>query len=43
MQGKYDEAADAMLASRWAQQTPDRAKRLSDQMRDGAWRFAPNT
>lgn len=38
--GKYPEAAAAMLDSRWAQQTPARAKRLSDQMRDGAWRYA---
>jgi lysozyme len=38
--GKYAEAADAMLLSRWAEQTPNRAKRLSDQMRDGAWRYA---
>lgn len=38
--GKYSEAADAMLLSKWAQQTPARAKRLSDQMRDGKWRFA---
>jgi lysozyme len=42
-QGKYDEAADAMLESRWAQQTPERAKRLSDQMRGGQWVFAPGS
>lgn len=35
--GKYTEAADAMLASKWATQTPARAKRLSDQMRSGQW------
>jgi lysozyme len=40
-QGKYAEAADAMLQSKWAGQTPERAKRLSDQMRDGQWRYAP--
>jgi lysozyme len=39
-QGKYTEAADAMLHSKWAGQTPERAKRLSDQMRDGQWRYA---
>lgn len=38
--GKYAEAADAMLASRWAEQTPARAKRLAAQMLDGQWRFA---
>lgn len=38
--GKYAEAADAMLLSRWAEQTPARAKRLSDQMRDGVWKYA---
>ena len=39
--GKYTEAADAMLQSKWAGQTPERAKRLSDQLRDGQWRYAP--
>lgn len=38
--GKYADAADAMLQSQWAHQVPARAKRLSDQMRDGAWRYA---
>jgi lysozyme len=38
--GKYEEAADAMLLSRWAEQTPKRAKRMSEQMRDGRWRYA---
>lgn len=38
--GKYAEAADAMLASKWATQTPERAKRLSAQMRTGQWVFA---
>lgn len=38
--GKYAEAADAMLDSQWSKQTPARAKRLSDQMRDGSWRYA---
>lgn len=40
-QGKYAEAADAMLQSRWAEQTPARAKRLATQMRSGQWQFAP--
>lgn len=34
----YTDAADEMLKSKWATQTPERAKRLSDQMRDGNWR-----
>jgi len=40
-QGQYSQAADAMLQSKWAQQTPNRAKRLSDQMRSGTWQYAP--
>jgi lysozyme len=38
--GKYPEAAAAMLDSTWAKQTPARAERLSKQMADGRWRFA---
>ena len=37
-QGAYENAADAMLKSKWASQTPARAQRLSEQMRDGEWR-----
>jgi lysozyme len=37
--GKYENAAAAMLESLWAQQTPARAKRLSDQMRSGLWQY----
>lgn len=37
--GRYVEAADAMLQSRWAEQTPARAERLSDQMKTGKWVF----
>lgn len=33
--GQYDRAADGMLQSLWARQTPDRAKRLSEMMRTG--------
>lgn len=36
--GKYEEAADGMLNSKWATQTPERAKRLSEQMRTGQWK-----
>jgi len=35
--GEWDKAADAMLQSKWAKQTPARAKRHSDQMRTGVW------
>lgn len=35
--GDYDSAATGMLNSLWAKQTPDRAKRLSKQMRTGEW------
>lgn len=36
--GKYAEAADQMLKSKWAEQTPARAKRLSEQMKIGEWK-----
>jgi lysozyme len=39
--GRYDEAATAMLQSKWAQQTPERAERMAEQMRTGKWQFAP--
>lgn len=35
--GKYDEAAQQMLKSLWAQQTPARALRIAEQMRTGVW------
>lgn len=38
--GKYESAASAMLESKWAQQTPNRAKRMSDQMKTGIWQYA---
>ncbi|MCR4300779.1 MAG: hypothetical protein NUV51_04140, partial [Sulfuricaulis sp.] len=41
--GDYERAADGMLQSLWASQTPARAKRLSEQMRSGAWQFTPGT
>lgn len=40
-QGKYVEAAAGMMQSKWATQTPERTKRLSDQMAAGVWQFAP--
>lgn len=36
---KYAEAADQMLSSKWARQTPARAQRLATQMRSGKWQF----
>jgi lysozyme len=35
--GQYDEAAMEMADSLWAQQTPERAKRLAKQMLTGEW------
>jgi lysozyme len=40
-EGKYENAAHAMLQSRWAQQTPERAQRIAEQMRTGLWQYAP--
>lgn len=36
---EYDKAADNMMLSKWATQTPGRAKRLSEQMRSGNFVF----
>ena len=35
--GQYALAAKGMLASKWAQQTPDRARRMAKQMETGEW------
>jgi len=35
--GLYEKAAAQMLQSLWASQTPERAKRLSEQMKTGEW------
>ena len=35
--GLYDEAADNMLKSLWAKQTPNRANEMAEQMRTGKW------
>ena len=35
--GRYADASKAMLKSKWATQTPERAKRLAKQMEDGSW------
>lgn len=36
--GRYYEASQSMLKSKWATQTPERALRLADQMKGGQWR-----
>lgn len=36
--GLYDKAAAQMLESLWATQTPERAKRLAEQMKTGEWK-----
>lgn len=36
-QGDYGGAATGMLASRWASQTPNRARRAAEAMRTGRW------
>lgn len=36
--GRYATAAQSMLASKWATQTPERAHRLSEQLAHGVWR-----
>lgn len=36
-QGQWNDAADNMLKSKWAQQTPNRAKRHADQLRSNSW------
>lgn len=36
--GRYQDAAAAMLKSKWAQQTPMRAMRIAQQMEDSQWR-----
>lgn len=37
--GNYDEASKGMLNSLWARQTPERAKRMAQQMATGKWVF----
>ena len=37
LDGYYELAAKEMLDSKWALQTPNRAKELADQMRTGEW------
>jgi lysozyme len=35
--GDYDAAADNMMKSLWAKQTPNRAAEMAEQMRSGQW------
>lgn len=35
--GRYEEAAEQLLRSKWAQQTPARARRTAEAMRTGRW------
>lgn len=37
--GEYEKAAENMLKSKWAQQTPARARRMAAQMKTGQWQF----
>lgn len=41
--GDYRKAADEMLKSKWASQTPSRAWRLAKQMDTGQWQFVGKT
>lgn len=41
--GDYAQAADNMLLSKWAGQTPQRAQRMAEQMRTGKWQYAEGT
>ena len=38
--GQYREAADNFMKSKWANQTPNRARRITDQIRSGIWQYA---
>lgn len=41
--GDYAAAADNMLLSKWAGQTPARAKRMAEQMKTGQWQYSEGT
>lgn len=41
--GDYAAASQGMLQSLWARQTPERAKRMADQMKTGEWKYAKGT
>lgn len=39
--GDYASASVGMMKSKWAQQTPSRAKRMAEQMLTGRWQYKP--
>lgn len=41
--GDYTQAAENMLLSKWAGQTPARAQRMAEQMRTGRWQYTEGT
>ena len=41
--GQFAEASKNMLQSLWAQQTPNRAKRMAEQMKTGVWQYTEGT
>ena len=41
--GDFEGASKGMLNSKWATQTPERAARLSEQMRLDSWQYAKGT
>ena len=41
--GQFAEASQNMLQSLWARQTPNRAKRMAEQMKTGVWQYAEGT
>jgi lysozyme len=40
-EGNYRAAADQLMQSKWATQTPARAERMARQMETGQWHYAP--
>lgn len=38
--GQFSDASANMLLSLWARQTPNRAKRIAEQMKTGIWQYA---
>lgn len=41
--GDYEQAALNMQMSKWYGQTPERAERMMQQIRTGAWQYTPGT
>lgn len=41
--GNYDQAYSNLMMSKWATQTPERAKRVATQIKTGEWQFAEGT